>query len=408
MNDISETEKKSDILSRLVAISIAIAICIFLSLCAFSRPSVPARADAGNYVSYYLDAMAAGLPASLSGNTAFGVALGTQLMLCAIAQQVEIERVSNPGATYNFSDFQGLTGYYRLSDDDSYYPCTFVIDKKMANESLGGRYPALDGGIIVCKAAHYDVKWFPSGQVRWLAAGITSPSTPYFQVGGVTGVTQSAFDFIQTTQIFQGGAVSYTSRDITLECRFALNFNSIPTYTSSRVASDFVYPTFQNPNYSICGFPGSLPVSSPSYDVEITPETVKDIYDDYIIPSYPPEYLLFPDGFPSQEPTEPTQESTEGVTGYQPFTLPPEWLETYPMEPETFPTIPFQDVEPPTVDSDMLDGFKNGMNFWWYITKDIIDALDLEKFIALCFALVVLFFILWKLGSSGGGSGGDD
>lgn len=411
MNDISETEKKSDILSRLVAISVAIAICLYMVLFSFSFPHMKVRADESSALDQFfinktvskLETLA--LTAALGQTSGSAAVLGIQLGLLVVAENM----IQNPNITHDMSKWSNISGFYINNGNTYSYSMCVPSD-------FSGYVPS-DGALTIGASSQ---GWLAKVQFPRVNSLSYYHDTSY-QYAIIMGSNSSAFnvqvlvsapngiDFSSISHPFSSTSFS-TSSGTYVQVGNRYMINGIPTvYNNTSLSSAF--PTARNSGIQFFGYYGS---SVSPYSGTYT--NAVDYYNDYVLPRIidlpivqdHPELILFPDGI--EEPTEPTTEPTTELPSYfyQPFTLPPEWLETYPMEPETFPTIPFQDVEPPTVDSDMLDGFKNGMNFWWYITKDIIDALDLEKFIALCFALVVLFFILWKLGSSGGGSGGDD
>lgn len=407
-----ENEKKTSVYSRLLACFIALLILAPFVGLFFYKPVTTVKADAGNYVSYYSSAIAeycaGGFTSAQIASAAFGVALGTQLMLLAIAEQCEIERQQNPGATLNFSSFKSTTGYYQISGDSGYYPMTFPIDKNLNSNITIGQYPALDGGLIVATCPHWSAKLLPTGGLTYASAYPDRNNVTY----QMQGLSSATVDFIpkgDNTNFWDPRYSTGTRTDISLYMYLRFS-SSIPVYAPPTNPNNYIAWNSRYNGGIMCGIPSGVDTTSDNLpNVEVSPDNLPDIYNTYIVNIYAPEYLIFPDGWP-EEPTEPsTEETTESPSGDpQMFTLPPEWLETYPIEPETFPTIPFTDVEPPSIDEDYLQGFSNGMNFWWYICHDIVEALNLEKFIALCFALAVLFFVLWRLGSGGSGGGDDD
>lgn len=399
----------------MIAVFTALCICFAFVAVAFSIPdNTKVKADFGDIGSVadfgddLLEMGAAGLTAS-EANSSFAAAFGIQLALYLIGKNVQDEHANYPTVSYDFSDFQAVTGYYKKSDNpDKYYPMTWCIDKYFVNHYSGGKYPGFDGGWTLCTSPDITIKWF----VTDAPYGITfnQPSSPLSAGFGtayaVYGVNKYWFTATSDTITFNSSLPNINSK---YNATYYFRFDGVPTFnisgTNISAYCDSSSPSAPAP---IMGYV-SQPLTwqdLPSFTIDDPAVDLPDIYNDYIIPNYPPDHLVYPDGWPgTQEPTteETTEETTESPSDlpypYQPFTLPPEWLETYEVYPSEFPTLPIpSEEELPTFAIDE-DGVSD-LDFWRELMYYTIDSAKMRNWIIVILILSIVEFVLWRIGSS--------
>lgn len=125
-------------------------------------------------------------------------------------------------------------------------------------------------------------------------------------------------------------------------------------------------------------------------------ESLQETYPDFTPEAYP-DFYPSPTVEPTEETTEePTEETTEDPTtdGMEIFTLPPSWLQDYPVEIETLP-LPTIEATEPELD---LTEYAQGLEFWIYALGRVVESMHLQSFIIVVIILFVVFWVLWKTG----------
>lgn len=139
-----------------------------------------------------------------------------------------------------------------------------------------------------------------------------------------------------------------------------------------------------------------LPADDPVEGVQAVHDALVQNYNTTIVNNNWIEvnYILDPSEDPTEETTEDyTQDATVPV--YEPFTLPPEWVEEYT---ETIPTESWPEVtevEPPTVE---LMEHAQALNFWRDLWNYLVVETNIGGYITVILAMSAVEFVLWHIG----------
>lgn len=395
-----ENENKKNIpwFHRLCAFAVACAVCASFCVLAFTVPRFRARADGtawaaiGAYVATQIT-YAALLDITsqyVSNNPEAAAIRGAE-----IAYAFMLVNSANPAITVTSSNskyYGGYTYYNGNSNSGVYFGSGYIND-----DARSARIS------VSTNTAEFPDS--PASIVMNFKADVSNPREYRVFSGLVRGWSGT---------FFCAGYSPYVSEGI-LTSGDSTTVNGDPVVASGAAAPLFVGSTTGTPSLSVstCGasfYSGSIPdVNSYLHSLPLTgdPETDFEIIHDDLEDDFPDDLPLYWVD-PFEEPTEPTtettedysQETTESGDDVQPFTLPPEWLETYTFPLETFPTIPFTDVDTPTFD---LSGQTEGINFWFVFAKKIFDSNEgLKNFLLALLGIAVAGALLWRLGSHGG------
>lgn len=433
-------EKNKPLFYRVVACFCAFMICVCLAVFAFIVPvNSKAESVADQFEDWLDDKLFEGssfwIDEILQTGSAF-VPGGAAVYLGVVGG---LNMIESPNSnTIDLNSIGTLQGYYYYSGEK--YLCQTVYKND--------NYSSADGGISVATGTHFDLRCvltastpfsfincqqYDSSSFRYLNVDGRGGSSPYSR--SITG-GGSIFPNLDDSQY--GFQVRY---DITSPSYLTDNMSTsayvpgagyVPTTIAGGLGintviinddSDF-NPTFHlNPD-------GKIPVEEiidfiPDFNIWIL-EQYPDIDPDiFFVPVVIPDdstdgsdgcncvHNIYVDVTSYYDP-EINVYVTEYFTINNNFELPSDWVEDYtfttdPTEfsPPVMPTDPSttMEVEMPTVDQEEIqEQFGQGFLFWLWLAKKAITDLGLELLTSAAFVIAVVGFVLWRLGSSGGGS----
>lgn len=424
-------KKHKLLFQRCVAFLCAIAIMGLTVLCSFLFPKpLKAKADFGSFVSYATD-LAPSIAEGVAIGTlspAAGALLGFQLGLYE-AQQTAIQA----GHSFDITKAKVLGGLYSHNGDYHYAYCG--LDTSTYSPADGGatlfKSDEAEVRVQLIPESYYNVNYNSSVQnyngnnaratfginnVRYQTLGVDVIS---YGSGGLFGSNYYGSKFVD-----YGSSYS-------LGCFFGST--SIPVIPDNASLSDY-FNAVEYIDYAnfVAGW-GTQTVS-PVFDPADIPGTEdfdfdNNSYEDYIIEIFNPYieeeypdltiYLYDPDPEPSSE-TGTTDSNgncncyheinvyvTENIDITNIIEFPSDWYIDYTVptsDPsDTSPTIPMPTETMPSVDvSEVHQEFGEGVKFWLWITKFIVDESDLGLIVKFTFVIAVAGFIIWRLGGKSG------
>lgn len=434
-------EKNKPFFYRVVACFCAFMICLCLVVFAFMIPpkSVKATSVYDQWEDWVDDRLFEGSSFWIEEFVSKGIEnMGGELFYIGVVGALNM--IESPDSdVISLNSIGCLQGYYYYSG--SKYLCQTVY--------RNDNYSSADGGISVATGTHFDLRCvltattpfsfikcqqYDSSSYRYLNVDGRGGSSPYYR--SITG-GGSIFPNLDDNQY--GFQVRYDT--------------STPTYLTDNMSTSAYVPGAGYVPTTIAGGFGSNTVIinddsdfNPTFhlnpDGKIPVEEIIDFIPDFNVwilqefPDIDPDILfvpiIIPDGSDSTDGSgcncvhniyvdvtcyydpEINVYVTEYFTINNNFELPSDWVEDYTLttdptefSPPIMPTDPSttMEIEMPTIDQEEVqEQFGQGFLFWLWLAKKAITDLGLELLTSAAFVIAVVGFVLWRLGSSGGGS----
>lgn len=356
-------------------------LCAFLFAVVFAFASVvyplkPVRvsADAGeiagiaDFVDMAFNFSSGGVPAgwSVNGYAAYIAALW--------AVHTALNNPIHAGGDWDASSITAIEGKYNYNGE--LYPCV--------SSSVGNSFSPADGGVNCCRSPHFNV--------YVLCAGADRLNVGYSVGGSYISLRWIYYGSVSSVSIYANSSIisDYSTTNLTnntINAEFTTD-SAYPRIQDGETV--WRYFTFNSPA-AIAKLGSSFQLPSGSLSSGNVNSYINDVLNPYFITQYPD---IEPYVYTPYVPIYPT----DFVTG-----IPKNWTVENPQLP-TATDLEFEHYE------DDLTGFHpiqeiketvdiiKAMDFWWWLTENTLDVLNLKIFYVIFLTVGVLIFIVWIIG----------